>query len=214
MLKLNTVTQLSVFLIFAVMLNLLPLKALLTAIIALLLMLHMLKTHQFYRLSKRLKWFYIVMLCIFAFNTPGEHLTGWPFEVSPTYEGLQAGATQLLRIIAMLAALSLLLAANTKQQLISGFYFLLSPLKYAGLDIERFAARLWLTLHYVETQQPAPKNTDYFSRFSQHLSTILSETQHDDVTILLEKPYFSLLDGALIVFCAVLLALALFKGGI
>lgn len=211
MLKLNTVTQLSVFLFFAVMLNILPIKALMLAIILLLLMLHLVKTHQFYRLSKRLKWFYIVMLCIFAFNTPGEHLAGWPFNVSPTYEGLQAGAMQLLRIIAMLAALSLLLAANTKQQLISGFYFLLLPLKRIGIDTERFAARLWLTLHYVETQQPAPKNTDYFSRFSQHLSTILAETQHDDVVIALGKPYFSWTDIALIAFCGVLLVLVLFK---
>lgn len=211
MFKLNTVTQLSVFLFFAIMLNLLPFTGLLLTVVILLILLQMLKKHQFYRLCKRLKWFYMVMLCIFAFNTPGEHLTGWPFEVSPTYEGLQAGLTQLLRIIAMLAALSLLLAANTKQQLISGLYFLLSPLKCVGLDSERFAARLWLTLHYVETQQPVPKNSDYFSRFSQHLATILSEAQHDDVTIVLETPYFSWLDTALIVFCAVLLAALLFK---
>ena len=171
--------------------------------------------HQFYRLVKRLKWFYLVMFVIFALNTPGEHLNGWPLTLSPTYEGLRAGLMQLLRISVMLAALSMLLASNSKQQLISGFYFLMSPLKWLGLDVERFAARLWLTLHYVELQQKAqqktPKNPHIFTNLGQSLSAIFTETQFDDVTITLEAPVFTWMDYALIALILIVAGQILFK---
>jgi len=211
MTKINIITQLMVFFIFSVALNLLNLKALLLAAAIVLVMLALVKNHHFYRLSKRLKWFYLVMFVIFAFNTPGEHVAGWPFAVSPTYEGLHAGFMQLLRITVMLAALSLLLASNTRQQLISGFYFLFSPLKYIGLDVERFAARLWLTLHYVELQQQTPKSQHIFSHLNQKLSSIFTETQHDDITITLEKPMFAWADYTLMALMFVLLIQILFR---
>lgn len=209
--KINTITQLLAFFVFAIALNLLNLKTLFLVASYLFLALVWVKSHQFYRLIKRLKWFYLVMFLIFALNTPGEHIAGWPFDLSPTYEGLLAGSTQLIRITVMLAALSLLLVSNTKQQLISGFYFLLSPLKWLGLDVERFAARLWLTLHYVELQQQAPKNPHIFTNLGQSLSAIFTETQHADVEITLEKPQFSWLDYGLIAFMLAVLGQVLFK---
>ncbi len=209
--KINIMTQLMAFFIFSIALNILNLKVLLLAAGLLYCMLILVKNHQFYRLTKRLKWFYLVMFVIFALNTPGEHIAGWPFSISPTYEGLRAGLMQLLRITVMLAALSILLAVNTRQQLISGFYFLLTPLKYIGLDVERFAARLWLTLHYVELQQQAPKNQLIFSNLSQNLANIFTETQHDDIEITLEKPTFSWLDNSLIALMALALMQILFK---
>ena len=199
------------FFVFAIALNLLNLKILVVTAIVLFTLLSLVKNHQFFRLTKRLKWFYLVMFVIFALNTPGEHVRNWPFSLSPTYEGLRAGLMQLLRITVMLAALSMLLASNTKQQLISGFYFLLSPLKWLGLDVERFAARLWLTLHYVELQQQAPKNAHIFNNLSQSLSSIFTETQFDDVAITLEKPVFMWMDYALMALMLALLAQILFK---
>lgn len=203
--KINIMTQLLAFFMLAIALNLLNFKSLLIAAVLIFFALTLTKNHQFYRLTKRLKWFYLVMFLVFALNTPGEHLAAWPFELSPTYEGLLAGFMQLLRITVMLAVLSILLAVNSKQQLISGFYFLLFPLKYIGLDIERFAARLWLTLHYVELQQEKPKNPHFFNHLAQNLAVIFSETQHEEMTIRLEKPVFRWLDIALLVLLIALL---------
>jgi energy-coupling factor transporter transmembrane protein EcfT len=160
MVKPNIITQLLGFFVLAIMLNQLAIKVLLGLLFLLIALLIWTKTWQFLRTIKRFKWFFIVMMLIFAFNTPGEHVSNWPFSImSPTYEGLQAGAMQTMRIVCMLAALSLILSNNSKQQLISGFYFILSPLKYLGLAVERFAARLWLTLHYVELQNIEAKHT-------------------------------------------------------
>jgi energy-coupling factor transport system permease protein len=154
------------------------------------------------------------MFVIFSFNTPGEHINGWPFSMSPTYEGIREGLVQLLRINVMLAALSILLATNNKQQLISGFYSMLSPLKRLGIEVERFAARLWLTLHYVEVQQQLPRNAQAFSNLGNRLTNIFTNTQHDEVTILLEKPIFTWLDNSLIALMLAFLAHILFKAAV
>ena len=74
--------------------------------------------------------------------------------------------------------------------------------------MERFAGRLWLTLHYVEAQQAAPK----MSSLGTSLANIFSETQHDDVEIILEKPCWAWLDGALIMLMLALVMLLIFKG--
>jgi energy-coupling factor transport system permease protein len=145
------------------------------------------------------------MIAIFAFNTPGEHLAGWPFAISPTYEGITAGFTQTLRIVVMLAAISLILAFNTKQQLISGFYFIFSPLKIFGLEVERFATRLWLTLHYVELQREHRSHHDFFNRLKA-MTTIDSNQENEEVSIVFTVPRFSWVDYALISFAVLLLS--------
>jgi energy-coupling factor transporter transmembrane protein EcfT len=209
--SINIITQLLAFFHFAIALNVFNLKALLIALVLLLLVLMRVKNHQFYRLIKRLKWFYLVMFLIFALNTPGEYVANWPLSVGPTYEGVREGFAQLLRISLTLGALSLILANNNKQRLISGLYFLLSPLKILRLDVERFAARLWLTLHYVELQQIAPKNPNFINRLGEHLNAIFYENLFEEVTITLEKPNFTLLDFGLIILMLGLLTLLLLK---
>ncbi len=162
------------------------------------------KTHQFLRAIKRFKWFFLVMLVIFAFNTPGEHLAKWPFSISPTYEGIIAGFTQTLRIAVMLAGLSLILSMNTRQQLISGFYFIFSPLKYLGLEVERFAARLWLTLYYVELQRDKNASQDFFNRLKD-MSNLKSNQENDDVSITFKIPQFGLFDYIVITLLVIFL---------
>ena len=204
MLKINVITQLLVFFMLAILVNQTHLPVLIYIAAMLALALNSMKNNQFFRSIKRLKWFFLVLIVIFAFNTPGEYVLTSSAFTSPTYEGLIAGGTQALRIMAMLAALSLVLACNTRQQLISGFYFLFSPLKYLELDIERFAARLWLTLHYVESQQ-----TDNQQGFLDNLKSmspaLTNEATHDDVDINFALPGFTPIDYASIGLLAALL---------
>lgn len=201
MIQLNIISQLLGFFMLAAMVNQLPVKPLLTLLAILMILLILSGTWQVLRTAQRFKWFFLVMLIIFALNTPGEHLSGWPFSVSPTYEGIRAGATQTLRIICMLATLSMILANNTKQQLVSGFYFILFPLKYLGLAAERFAARLWLTLHYVEAQRETSQH--YNKNLMSRLKSMADlKTNHDidaDLNeITFNTPQFNLLDYAVI----------------
>lgn len=193
MFKVNTKTQLITFFLFALLVNGWHIPNLLILIIILLARLVYVNNWHYFRLTYRLKWFYFVMFAIFAFNTPGEHIAAWPLSFKPSYEGVLMGLEQVLRIATILALLSLILMQNTKQQLISGIYFLLQPLSYVGLDIKRFAARLWLTLHYVDLQQSSGKKLLMTKGISHYLDAV-NDTEDEDVAISLENPQQTQID--------------------
>ena len=125
------------------------------------------RAKSFLRMLRRLRWLLLSLLLIFAFNTPGEYLQPWPFDLAPTYEGVQAGLLQSARLCMMLAGLSLLLVTTSREQLMAGFFLLLYPLRYIKLNPERFAARLWLTLHYVEQTTEINEKTGFFERLDE-----------------------------------------------
>lgn len=102
------------------------------------------------QLIRRTRWIMVSLLCIYAYSTPGQPLLPALASWSPVYEGLQDGATQLLRLLAALASLAVLLDGLHRLELISGLYSLFAPLRYIGLSRERCAIRLALTLHYAE----------------------------------------------------------------
>ena len=150
----------------------------------------------------------------FAFNTPGEHVKGWPFLFDPTYEGIHAGLLQALRMIVLLAILSLIMTLNTRQQLIAGFYFLLLPLKYAGLKVERFAARLWLTLHYVESNHQQNAHEGFLNQLKTFANNSTQDNLNDDcldVDILFNIPNFSKLDIIVFLLFILVILYALLK---
>lgn len=102
------------------------------------------------RVVRRMRWLFISLLIIYAFTTPGEYIPELLAYASPTYEGCVLGLLQITKLLIALASLSLLFASSSKQDLIAGLYMLLTPLKLFGLNVERFSARLMLTLDYVE----------------------------------------------------------------
>lgn len=106
-------------------------------------------------LVRRTRVLLLVLVLLYAFTTPGVPiLENWE-TFSPSYEGLQAGGLQAWRLLLMIAALATLLAYLPRQRLLTGIYVLLLPLKPLGLPVERFAVRLWLTLHYAEEHPKA-----------------------------------------------------------
>lgn len=201
-------TQLLGFFVLAIIINDINISALIMLFMALFSVIIVKQQGQYLGTIKRFKWFFLVMMGIFAFNTPGEHIASWPFAISPTYEGLLAGSTQTLRICLMLAALSLIINANTRQQLISGFYFIFLPLKFLGLEVERFAARLWLTLHYVELQRDSNAKQNLFTQLKA-MTNLQSSAIDEVVSITFKIPQFSLIDNAIIVLLIVLAVLKL-----
>ncbi len=209
----NTITQLSGFLVFSVLMNRLSLTHVLIIFTMLMLALVAIKATQFLRILKRMKWFFLVILLIFAFNTPGQHIQGWDYPFSPTYEGLASGLLQVFRMLTLLAALSLIMAINTKQQLISGFYFMLLPLQSVGLEIERFAARLWLTLEYVESAKTLDQTLDKPQNFFNKLKELghVNNTHQADSCITFKMPVFKLIDITVLISLTLVSAYVLLK---
>ena len=168
---------------------------------------------QWFPMLKRMRWLFLSMFLIYAFNTPGEFVRDWPLngwvDWSPTYEGLQAGGLQLVRLMMMLAGVALMMATTPIPSMIEGFYVLLKPLQYIGMNPERFAARLCLTLHYIELNNlQRDRQSASHSNWQQFLNMDLDkiDTSSNLKVITLENHRLSYLDYvALFVMCALLI---------
>ncbi|HEY3301679.1 MAG TPA: CbiQ family ECF transporter T component [Methylophilaceae bacterium] len=164
-------------LILAIAINIISDVALFLIGIILILMLLFYRVSGMVKVLFRLRWLLFSLTLVYAFNTPGEYLSQWPFTLAPTYEGLHQGGMQMLRICLMMAGLTLFTATTNRQQIMAGFYTLLYPFKIFGFPTERFAARLWLTLYYVEHRQQSTTQVSIFQSLKS--AQVLSATVQD-----------------------------------
>jgi energy-coupling factor transport system permease protein len=143
-----------------------------------------------------MRWLFLSMLIIYAYTTPGEYLSRWPMDLAPSYEGLRDGCYQIARISLVLAGISILMATSTREKLMVGIYTLIKPLSILSLSPERFTARLYLTLQYIEKvkKQSAKqdKPSSWSESFKAHLSDIQSQVSSE--ALHLEAAHFGLLD--------------------
>lgn len=140
------------------------------------------------KLLFRSRWLLLTLFSIYALTTPGEYLPGWESS-GLTYEGLRHGALQAVRLTIMLAGLALLLGTTARDALMAGIYRLISPLRIFKVSPDRFTARLWLTLHYVELERPRHK-LPFWQRFEQASAEL---PEHID-RVRFEVPHFMLRD--------------------
>ena len=165
---------------------------------------------KFLRVIKRTKWLFISILIIYAFTTPGEYIQQFPANFTPTYEGCKLGLLQVAKLLIALAALNLLFATSAVESLMAGLYVLLSPLKLFGLNIERFTARLMLTLDYVE--ELLAKNNDKFNFRQLDKIDSISETDNIEKEIVLVLPFFKWNDKfLLVIFIGAVLSLTTYR---
>lgn len=105
------------------------------------------------RLLARSRWLLVSLVLIFGYGTPGEALAPDLSAMSPTWEGVAAGALHAWRLVFIMATLSLLVNSMAEEDLLSGLYLCLRPLEAAGIPTERFAIRLWLVLQYAQSSE-------------------------------------------------------------
>ena len=163
-----------IWLAFALFLPWLPSIAMLGISLLMLPLLLTLHRSSFVKLLRRTRWLLLSILLIYAWTMPGENLIQALGTLSPTLEGLQAGAAQAWRLAILLAGLALLLATTPGLQLLGGMYLLLRPWRRLGVDNERITARIWLTLYYAE--QAARLKPHEWREKLQHALT--AETVH------------------------------------
>ena len=151
----------------------------------------------------RMRWLFLSMLLVYGLTTPGEYVKWMPTDWGVTYEGLRAGSLQIARLVTMLGGIALLMARTPRRDLIAGFYLLLTPLKALKLKPERFAARLCLTLQYLEDVEFAHQKNKSERFWTQLLDMNLSQNErHQTQVIELQAPTFGYVD--LIGLCVVL----------
>ncbi|MDP1766273.1 MAG: CbiQ family ECF transporter T component [Methylotenera sp.] len=151
---------------------------------------------DFLRVVMRMRWLFISIFIIYAFGTPGEYIKQFPINFSPTIEGCVLGLLHIAKLLIALATLSLLFSTSSKEQLMTGLYLLLLPLKRLGLSTEQFTARLILTLDYVEDL--AVKEN--FKLSFNHLANmhLTAENLQNDKNIVLQVFPFKLIDKVII----------------
>ena len=120
------------------------------------------------KLIFRLKFFLIITFLLYVFNTPGEYVVLWPY-LSPSFEGLSLGSTQIMRLINSVAIISMMISLMSYQTLIETFYLIFKPFKRLGIDAKRFAVRLYLTMDYVKSFQSKRKLRFNFNDLSSLL---------------------------------------------
>jgi energy-coupling factor transporter transmembrane protein EcfT len=128
---------------------------------------------SFLRLIKRMKWLFLSILIVYGLTTPGEYIQHIPVQISPTVEGVVLGGGQIARLLIALATLNILFSTSSKEQLLNGLHLLLLPLNLLGLNVNRFTARLFLTLDYVEELAVKEKFKFRFDQLENLLSTTL-----------------------------------------
>lgn len=143
----------------------------------------------FFRLLWRLRFVWLSLAAIFAFAGEGIYaIPAWG-RWSPTVEGLQAAGRQILKLTVTLGMLSVLLASLHREKLLCGLLFVLQPLSWVGVPIERFAVRLTLTLDYART---LPKRT--LREWLQSLNSI-GDDQPGESAIEIPRYRVSYVDG-------------------
>ena len=91
-----------------------------------------------------------------------------------------------------------------------GLYMLLSPFKFVGLNVERFAARLMLTLDYVEELAAKDNSSFSFKHLDQIDEYIKCLPQGDVVSF--QKLPFSLIDKLMMILLSALLFFIIYRG--
>jgi len=98
---------------------------------------------------RKLRVLFISIAVVYIWFTPGEPL--WPAlgALSPSAAGLFEGTLRALALILLAAAVQLLLLTTSRDQLLAAIRWWARPLRPLGLDAERLALRIVLSMEAV-----------------------------------------------------------------
>lgn len=153
---------------------------------------------------RRARWLLLSLLLIYAFATPGDLLFPMLGSFSPSFQGLHGGTLQAWRLALLLVALALLLHSCPRESLLSGLYVLMRPFRVIGLNPERVAVRLWLTLHYARQQ-----SRQKMQAWRDELHSALDPAPDAALHVALELPVFTWRDVMALVLATFMLGAAL-----
>ncbi|MDZ7655459.1 MAG: hypothetical protein U0997_05905 [Sulfurimicrobium sp.] len=153
---------------------------------------------------RRARWLLLSLLVIYAFATPGDALIPQLGSYAPSIQGVRGGAMQAWRLVLLLLALGWLLRSCPRNSLLSGLYILMKPFAGVGIDADRIAVRLWLTLQYAE-QQPRRNAHGWWNE----LRLTLDPAPDAATEIILEMPAFTWRDAVILVFATFFFGLLL-----
>lgn len=110
----------------------------------------------------RLRWFWLSIILIYALMIPGEPVIKFFNDVAVTKAGLLEGFERCVSLLLVLMYFSLLNHYTDSTAWQAGIYWLLKPLRYFGISVERISLRLTMTMQAVSKLQAiaAMRNAD------------------------------------------------------
>lgn len=140
---------------------------------------------------RRARWLLLALLLIMGYHTPGEAwLDQWWL---PTFEGIEVGVKQIVRLLILLLWLAWLFVLQERQRLIGGLWWLLQSCRRFGLRVERLVVRLSLVLENIQAP-PEP------GAWRQMLHAD-ARAQAGPESVSLVVPPWTLRDSVLVVCC-------------
>lgn len=106
---------------------------------------------QVRRILFRSRWLMISLIGMFVWLTPG---TPIPWTAGATFEGARFAGDQLARLLLSIAAVAVLVRVLDSSRLVAGLRDLAAPLAVMGINRDRLAVRLALTLDRIDRGDP------------------------------------------------------------
>jgi energy-coupling factor transport system permease protein len=112
-------------------------------------------------LVRRIRWLLLSILVLYGWWTPGTLLWEGFGSHGPTLEGLRQGGVRVGVLLAIVAAVHWMMSVTGRDDLLGALVRLTAPLRWLGVDHQRLAVRMQLTLEAVPRVQalalrPAP----------------------------------------------------------
>jgi len=139
------------------------------------------------QMLKRMRVFYVSILIIYLWFTPGEIMFSVFDSWSPTYEGLHQAMERILALCLLVVAVETLLRLTSRNLILTGLYYLATPFVILGLKRDQFIVRLMLTLDLVaadpvirgpKIKSPTRKQSfsHYFDDITQRIADKITDT--------------------------------------
>lgn len=102
---------------------------------------------------KRLKWFFLSILLLYIWFTPGQVIFPAMPILSPSSEGIKLGSERVIALMFIVFGLHVFIKTIAPDRLIEAILWCLQPLKWLGLPHESLAIRISLTLKVLDHVQ-------------------------------------------------------------
>lgn len=105
------------------------------------------------RIIRRMKWFFISILVVYLWFTPGTPVLDLDMAGLPTEEGVSTGLLRVMSLVLIIFAVNYFVSAIARSKLVEAVIWLLVPVKWVGIDNRKIALRIALVLELIPKVQ-------------------------------------------------------------
>lgn len=100
-----------------------------------------------------MKWFFLSILVVYLWFTPGSPLFGLDIPVVPTVEGVRSGLLRVMSLVLVIFAVNYFVTAIARTKLVDAVVWLLYPINWLGINTTTIALRIALALEIIPKVQ-------------------------------------------------------------